>query len=252
MSPEATCAPVLGAQRPADTNAHLVTTNNHLIELLPARSRAALLRMADTVPLKLEQVLCEAGEPARHVYFPTSGFVSLIVPVDHHAGLEVSMVGDEGMLGAHLALGVQIAPQRALVQGVGSALRIETRAFVVELGRSPALLRGLQRYLYVLMSQFAVAAPCLRFHLTGPRLARWLLMSHDRAGTDSFRITHEFLGYMLGMRRAGITAAAGRLQASGLIVYSRGNITVVDRKGLEQAACSCYAADEQAYRRFLR
>jgi CRP-like cAMP-binding protein len=251
ISPGATCTPVLGRQRPADTNAYLVTATNHLIELLPARSRVALLRIADSVPLALEQVLCEAGKPAQHVYFPTSGFISLIVPVDHHAGLEVSMVGSEGMLGAHLALGIQIAPQRALVQGVGSAIRIETRPFMLELERSPALLRGLQRYLYVLMSQFAVAAPCLRFHLTGPRLARWLLMSHDRAGADSFRITHEFLGYMLGMRRAGITAAAGTLQSAGLIEYSRGNIKVLDRKGLERAACSCYAADEQAYQRFL-
>jgi len=196
-------------------------------------------------------VLYEAGKPARHVYFPASGFISLIAPVDHHAGLEVSMVGNEGMLGAHVALGVLAAPQRALVQGAGSAWRIETRAFMLELDCTAALRRGLLRYLYVLMSQFAVAAPCLRFHLTGPRLARWLLMSHDRAGTDSFRITHEFLGYMLGMRRAGITAAAGTLQAGGLIEYTRGNLKVLDRKGLEKAACSCYAADQDAYVRLL-
>ena len=157
------------------------------------------------------------------------------------------MVGREGMLGAQLALGVATAPLRALVQGAGTAWRIGAGAFRRELARSPALQRSLDRYLYVLMAQLAASAACLRFHLIGPRLARWLLMSQDRAQADSFRVTHEFLAYMLGVRRVGITAAAGGLQRSGLIDYHRGELTVLDRAGLEAAACDCYAADCKAY-----
>lgn len=225
----------------------MAAVENHLIELLPRADRQRLLAVCEPVPLVLAQVLCERGEVTRHVYFPIDGFISLVTTINKHPGLEVGMVGREGMLGAHLALGVATTPLRALVQGQGRAWRIGAVAFRRELGRSPILHRNLDRYLYVLMAQLAASAACLRFHLIGPRLARWLLVSHDRAHSDSFRVTHEFLAYMLGVRRVGITMAAGALQRSGLIRYRRGELTVLDRPGLEAAACDCFAADQRAY-----
>jgi CRP-like cAMP-binding protein len=226
----------------------LADVENHLIEMLPHADRLRLLAVCEPFPLVLAELLCERGDITRHVYFPIVGFVSLLTTVGKQAGLEVGMVGCEGMLGAHMALGVAAAPLRALVQGAGSAWRIGAAAFSRELARSTALQRGLNRYLYVLMAQLTTSAACLRFHLIGPRLARWLLMSHDRAQRDTFRVTHEFLACMLGVRRVGITTAAGVLQRSGLICYHRGELTVLDRRGLEAAACACYAADREAYR----
>jgi CRP-like cAMP-binding protein len=151
------------------------------------------------------------------------------------------------MLGAQLALGVATTPLRALVQGPGRAWRIAVTDFRGELARSPALQRVLGKYLYVLMGQLAGSAACLRFHQIGQRLARWLLMSQDRAHADAFHVTHEFLAYMLGVRRVGVTAAASALQRQGLIAYRRGELTVLDRAGLEASACGCYAADRHGY-----
>ena len=224
---------------------------NHLIELLPVADRSRLLALCEPVELALSEVLCEPGEPTRHVYFPTQGYISLVALTDGSSGVEVGMVGREGMLGAQLVLGVSTVPLHALVQGPGMALRIATAPFKRELARSAALRRGLNRYLYVLMAQQANSAACLRFHLISQRLARWLLISQDRAHSDSFYLTHEFLAYMLGMRRVGITAAASALQRDGLIEYHRGEITVLDRSGLEAAACSCYASSEQTYNDLL-
>ena len=220
---------------------------NGLIELLPRADRQRLLTAGEAVEMTLAEVLSEAGQPTRHVYFPMEGFVSLISRVDTHPGLEVGMVGREGMLGVHVALGVPVAPLHAVVQGPGTALRIAVAPFRRELGHSAALQRSLGRYVNVLMAQLAGSAACLRFHLIGPRLARWLLMSQDRAQSDHFHMTHEFLAYMLGVRRVGVTAAAGALQAGGLIEYRRGELRVVDRAGLEAAACSCYLADRRIY-----
>ena len=225
----------------------MATIENHLIEQLPRKDRLRLLARCKPARLVLADVLCEPGEPTRHVYFPTDGFISLVTLIDGSPGLEVGMVGREGMLGAQLALGVPTAPLHAVVQGPGMAWQIEARAFRGELALSLALRRSLNRYVYVLMADLATSAACLRFHMVGPRLARWLLMSQDRARSDSFRMTHEFLAYMLGVRRVGITAAAGALQRGGLIEYHRGNLTVLDRSGLEAAACSCYAAGQRAH-----
>jgi len=225
----------------------LAAVENHLIELLPRTDRRRLLALCEPVELQLAEVLCEPGALLRHVVFPIGGFVSLVALVDGSPGLEVGMVGREGMLGTQLALGVAAAPWRAVVQGEGTAWRIGAAAFRVELARSPALKRGLDRYIHVLMAQLATSAACLRFHQIGPRLARWLLMSQDRAHADRFRVTQEFLAYMLGVRRVGITAAAGALQREGLIEYHRGDLTVLDRPGLEGAACTCYSTDRQTY-----
>lgn len=199
----------------------------------------------------MAEVLGEVGIPTRYVYFPTESFISLVTAINGRPVLEVGMIGREGMLGTQLALGVSTAPLHALVQGAGAAWRIGAVEFRRELAHSSALQRGLNRYLYVMLMQLASAASCLRFHQIGPRLARWLLMTQDRAHSSSFRITHEFLAYMLGVRRVGVTTAASVLQRSGLIKYQRGEIQVLNRRGLELAACSCYAADREAYEQML-
>ena len=225
---------------------------NHLIQRLPRTERLRLLALCEPVHLVLANVLCEPGTPVRHVYFPTDSFISLVSMIDGSPGVEVGMVGREGMLGAELALGVATAPLHTLVQGPGAAWRIGVADFRRELAASPALQQGLHRYLYVLMAQLATSAASLRFHLIGPRLARWLLMTQDRAHSDSFQVTQEFLAYMLGVRRVGVTVAAGTLQRSGLIDYHRGDFTVLDRKGLERAACGCYAAGQKSYAALFR
>ncbi|PNG58910.1 MULTISPECIES: Crp/Fnr family transcriptional regulator [unclassified Variovorax] len=230
----------------------MATVENHLIELLPRDDRRSLLALCEPIQLKMAEVLCEHGEPTRHVYFPIDGFISLVAQIGGRASLEVGLVGREGMVGAQLALDVSTVPLHAVVQGPGSAWRIASADLVRELVRSAALRRSLHRYIYVVMSQLAGSAACLRFHRLGPRLARWLLMSQDRAHSDSFHVTHEFLALMLGVRRVGITTAASALQRSGLIAYHRGDLTVLDRGGLEAMACACYAADRRTYAELLR
>ena len=229
----------------------MANAKNHLIELLPSPDKLRLLGVCEPFDLTLSQVLSEPGEVTSHVYFPTEGFVSLISIASGSPGVEVGMVGREGMLGAQLVLGVTTSPLHSLVQGAGKAWRIPARTFRGQLARSSSLRRNLHRYLYVLMAQQSVSSACLRFHLTGQRLARWLLMCQDRACADRFHVTQEFLAYMLGMRRVGITAAAGMLQQGGLIAYARGEVTVLDRNGLEAAACTCYAEDRNAYTQLL-
>jgi CRP-like cAMP-binding protein len=225
----------------------LAAAENHLIELLPRRDRARLHALCEPVQLALSDVLHERGAPTTAVHFPVSAFVSLLTHLDGGPELEVGLVGREGMVGVQLVLGVGAAPRRAVVHGAGTAWRIGADAFCVELGRSAALQRVLLRYVYVVMAQEATAAVCLRFHPLRPRLARRLLMIHDRAHADHFRVTHEGLAHMLGVRRVGITTAAGELQHLGLIAYHRGELTVLDRAGLESAACGCYAAACRAY-----
>lgn len=210
-----------------------------------------MLASCEHVELTFADVLSEPGDRIRHVYFPSEAFVSLAAPADGRGRLEVGLIGNEGMLGIPLILGIDISPLHALVRGSGTALRMDAASFSRELGRSPTLQRGLNRYLYALMAQFAQTVACTRFHTLDARLARWLLMTHDRAHSDEFHLTHEFLAEMLGVRRVGVTKAAGALQRKKLISYKRGYITIVDRGGLEALSCGCYRAMQATYTRML-
>ena len=214
---------------------------NRLLAALPARDRKVLLAAAEPIDIEFGQVLCEPGAAYRYLYFPLTGFVSLVTTVAGHRPLEMGLIGSEGMLGATVALGVTAVPLRGIVQGSGTALRFGIRQFQTLITEHPALHRILDRYVYVLMAQLARTAACTRFHDVDRRLARWLLMTHDRAHADHFQLTHQFLADMLGVRRSGVTLAAGRMQASGLISYSRGDIRILYRTGLEAVSCTCYA-----------
>ena len=224
---------------------------NRLLESLPSGDLRRLLAASKTVELAFADVLYSPWERLGHVFFPVDSFISLIMPVDDSSSLEVALIGNEGMFGVPLVLGVDASPVRAVVQGGGSALRIDAVSFCHELGRSPALQREINRYVFVQLSQLAQTAGCTRFHVVEARLARWLLMTQDRAHANTFHVTQEFLAYMLGVRRVGVTKAARSLQERKLIRYSRGNITVLDRRGLKTASCGCYEADRASYDRIL-
>ncbi|NTV10138.1 MAG: Crp/Fnr family transcriptional regulator [Zoogloea sp.] len=224
-----------------------VPAANLLLEALPREDRRRFVAGCEPVELAFSEILTEPGERIHHVYFPTESFISLVAMIDGGASLEVGLVGNEGALGIPLILGVDVSSLRALVQGSGPALRMDAAGFHDQLGLSPALRGLLQRYLYVMLAQFAQTAACTRFHVVEARLARWLLMTQDRAHSARFHITHEFLACMLGVRRVGITKAATALQNRKLISYSRGDITVLDRGGLEAAACGCYAVDKATH-----
>lgn len=224
---------------------------NRLIQSMPGEARARLLAQCTPEQLAFGDVLCEPGKPATHVHFPLTGFISLVATVSGHRPIEMGMIGNEGMLGAPLALGIDDAPLQAVVQGAGSALRMTVPRFRKQLRQSPDLQRTLDRYLYVLIEQLSQTAACNAFHEVQARLARWLLMTHDRAHGEQLHLTHLFLAGMLGVRRSAVTIAAGELQRRQLIHYTRGQITVRSRRGLEQAACECYADAVDAYDRRL-
>ncbi|WP_409525083.1 Crp/Fnr family transcriptional regulator [Nitrincola sp. MINF-07-Sa-05] len=224
-----------------------VPATNRLIAALPHKNRLRFLAGCTPIQLAFAEILAEPGERMRHVYFPTDSFISLVTSLDNRGGIEVGLVGDEGMLGTSLVLGMDVSPLRAVVRGKGLALRMSTAAFRRELKASPPLQRQLKRYLYVMMTQLAQTALCAHFHRVEARLARCLLMTQDRAHSNTFHATHEFLAQMLGVRRVGITKAATSLQKRKLICYNRGTITILDRKGLEAASCGCYAIDNASY-----
>jgi CRP-like cAMP-binding protein len=224
---------------------------NRLLAALPGRSRRLFMAGCEQIDLRFADVVCESGERIRHVYFPTDSFLSLLTTLDDGARLEVGIVGDEGMVGMSLALGIDVSPQHVLVQGAGAAWRMSASDFRDHLEQSSALRHRVDRYIHLLMSQLAQTAACARYHVVEARLARWLLLTRDRAHADQFRLTHEFLAYMLGVRRAGITRAASMLHARGLIDYSRGEISILDSARLESASCSCYRQAIDMYEQAL-
>jgi CRP-like cAMP-binding protein len=224
---------------------------NLLIAGLTPEDRVRLLGDHVPVDLRFAETLNDPGERIRHVYFPIDSFISLITPGVERAQLEIGLVGNEGMLGVPLLLGVNLSPLRALVQGAGHAWRVDVAHFVHVIESFASIRAALNRYLYVFLAQLMQTATCTRFHLVEARLARWLLMSRDRAHSSQFHVTHEFLAYMLGVRRVGVTRAASALQRRKLIRYRRGDLSVLDVRGLEDAACPCYAIDKKIYTRIL-
>ena len=199
-----------------------------------------MLSGLEPVKLVYGQVLYEPTGLIRHVYFPIDCLVSLLTAVDNGRVLEVGMVGNEGMVGMPMVLGIGESAVRALVQGGGTAMRMPASRFRTEFNKNILLQRALFRYTHLLMAQVSQTAACNRFHEAEGRLARWLLMTADRLHTDEFLLTHEFLAHMLGVRRVGVTKAAEGLRRKKLIVYSRGHIIILDRKNLEKTACVCY------------
>lgn len=228
-----------------------MSASNRLLAALPERDRKHLLARCEPVELVFADVLCMPGDRMRHAFFPTASFISLMVRSDDHAGLEVALVGDEGMLGVSLLLGQAMAPLRAQVQGAGTAWRIEAAGLRDELAHSGALQQRLSLYAGVRLTQTAQLVACMHFHQIEARLARWLLTTRDRAHADDFSITHEFLATILGVRRAGVSRAAGALQRRKLIRYSRGRVSVLNARGLEEASCSCYRLAKGTWSRAL-
>lgn len=208
--------------------------------------RDALSRLLEPVAVSFGEILQEP-DAIRHVYFPVDCLVSLFAPLSDHLAVEVGMVGSEGVIGVSLALGVRASSLQARVQGSGTVLRMEGGAFRRELGRNAPLQAGVSRYVHLLMGQLSQTAACNAFHPIEARCARWLLMTSDRTQSDELELTHEFLARMLGVRRVGVTVAAGNLQRLGLISYSRGRITILDAEHLAERACECYSVLAKLY-----
>jgi len=207
---------------------------------MPRAEYRRLVAGLEPVSLNFGDILYEPGDTIHYIYFPSDCLISLLTQVEDRMASEVGLVGSEGMVGIPLALGIGTSSVRALVQGAGTALRMEAGRFRLEFSQSPSLQRELYRYTHLLMAQFSQTAACNRFHVVEERLARWLLMTRDRLRSDQFHLTHEFLADMLGVQRVGVTNAASALRERKLIDYSRGNITILDRKGLAAASCGCY------------
>lgn len=225
---------------------------NGLLALLPRVDREYVSDACELIDLPFGDEVCRPGDRIRHVYFPTASYISLITPVGESESLEVGMVGSEGMFGVTLLLDVKVSPLMGLVQGGGQALRMSAARFGKVVDDRESFKHLLNRYIYVLTTQIAQTAACNRFHHLDSRMARWLLMTQDRAHGATFHLTHKFLAYMLGVRRAGVTEAAGRLQEKGLIQYLRGELTVINRPALEALSCGCYAALADTYLLHMR
>jgi len=218
-----------------------VQEDNRLIEALPNSERSRLLDHCERVDLVFNDVLCESDQALDYVYFPETSIIALITLLAGHEPLGITLIGNETMLGVVMLLDDDSAPLHgALVQNTGTALRMKASQFRHQLHTSPTLLLSLKHHLYRLIGQMSQSLGCAHFHQIEPRLARWLLMTQDRVHSEHFHLTHNLLANILGVRRSGVTIAAGILQNKKLITYNRGDITVLDRKGLEAAACECY------------
>ena len=224
---------------------------NRLLRVLPLEEYAWLQRRLELVMLETKQVLAEPNEPIQFVYFPETSVVSMVNRMADGGGVEVGTIGNEGMVGLTVFLGVDALPSATLTQIRGEAKRIPAEVFADGTQEHHALKRLLQRYTHAFLTQVAQTASCNRVHSIEERCARWLLMVHDRVERVEFKLTHEFLSFMLGVRRAGVTVAAGMLQEAGLIRYSRGHITILDRAGLEAVSCECYGIVRAEFERLL-
>jgi CRP-like cAMP-binding protein len=224
---------------------------NWLLDSLPRADIERVQPHLETVPVAIKQVIYEPNGPIQHVYFPTSCIISLVTYLKDGSSVEMATVGLEGMVGLPVFLGTDTMPSRAFGQVAGNSLRITTAAFTAEVKRNGPLVRVLNRYTQALFNQVAQTTACNRVHLVEQRCARWLLQTHDRVGSDQFLLTQEFLAQMLGVRRSGVSAAAGLLQKAGLIRYARGRITILDRAGLESAACECYGVIKREFDRLI-
>lgn len=226
-------------------------TPNSLLTGLPNRDRRRLISRSQEVALTEGQALCTPGERLLHAHFPLAGIISTRIPFGHHSSLQIELAGKEGMIGLPLVFGVGVATMHRHVQYSGASLRLTAAGLRRELASSRALRETLGRYAYVLRAQLAETVGCNSFHRLEARLARWLLATLDRAESNEFHFTHEFLGRMLGVRRESITSAAGFLQKRKLMRYSRGDITILNRVGLEKVSCRCYQSAKDVYERFL-
>lgn len=223
---------------------------NRLLAMLPQNEYKRLLPKLKTVSLVFGETLYEPGDVIKYVYFPNDSIISLISEQSETSWLEVGMVGNEGMAGLAVFMGVNLSPTRAVVQGSGTAMRLSSAAVRTEANRLGSLHHLLHRYSHSLLTQVSQSSACNRFHMVDARLARWLLMTNDRLAAKEFPLTQEFLSNMLGVRREGVSKAAGALQAGKLIRYSRGVITILNRRGLEAKSCKCYSiikAESDAY-----
>ncbi len=224
---------------------------NRLLAMLPHEALTRLQSHLEPVDLTFKQTVYPPNTPISHVYFPCNSVFSLILTLEGGAVVEVATIGNEGMLGVPAFLGAGSTPGEVFCQIPGQALRLPTEILVQETATGGPLHDLLQRYTQALIDQISQSAACNRAHAIDERCARWLLMTHDRVGAERFPLTQEFMAQMLGVRRAGVSAAAGILQKAGFIRYSRGVITVTDRPGLESAACTCYRVVRDEFERLL-
>jgi CRP-like cAMP-binding protein len=224
---------------------------NRLIAVLPAAEFERLSPHLELTPMPLGQVLYESGTQLSHVYFPTTAIVSLLYVTDDGASAEIAVVGNEGIVGVSLFMGGETTPSRAVVQSAGHAFRLKGQLLKEEFYRAGPMQRLLLRYTQALLTQMAQTAVCNRHHSLDQQLCRWLLLSLDRLSSNHLVMTQELIANMLGVRREGVTEAAGKLQNAGLITYSRGRITVLDRRGLESLVCECYQVVKKEFDRLL-
>ncbi len=218
---------------------------NRLLAALPAKEYTRLLPKLEEISLVFAETIYEQNDIIRHVYFPNSGIVSLLTRVAEGEIMEVGVVGNEGIVGLPVFLGVETSSNHVIVQGDGTASRIKTEDFLRECGRGGSLPKLLQRYTHALLLQVSQTVACTRFHLIEDRLICLLLMMHDRIKADKFRTTQEILSKMLGVRREAVNKSATNLQQNGLISYSRGIVSILDRAGLEAAVCRCYSINKE-------
>jgi len=225
--------------------------HNHLLNALPASDYERIAAHLELVPMALGEVLYESGSKMRHVYFPTSSIVSLLYVMENGASAEIAVVGNEGILGISLFMGGETTPSRAVVQSAGHGYRLKAALIKLEFERFGPTMHLLLRYTQALITQMSQTAVCNRHHSVDQQLCRWLLLSLDRLSSSELSMTQELIANMLGVRREGVTEAAGKLQDAGLIRYHRGRITVIDRPGLEARTCECYQVVKREFDRLL-